>query len=184
MNPHQRLQLKVLVALGGVTCSWLVLTEFLGPKEDDIEVTILAGIEPSMVLGLSLHTTGHQIDLVREGSAWHLQAPTNELADQGRVNAIVADLSTIKAKPVDGMAPTSANIGLVRLALELEGETPRVLLFGRKSPVGDGRYVSLGSVVHLTTTPLPPALLNSKAELGSPDPVSGITPADENEPPR
>jgi len=201
MNPHQRLQLKVLAALAAVTVGWLYLTGLFGAKEDS-EIGILAGIEPSMVLGLSLHTTSHQIELVREGSLWHLQAPTNGLADQGRVNAIVADLSTIKAQPVDGMVPASANIGLVRLALELEGESPRVLLFGRKSPVGDGRYVSVGSVVHLTTTPLPPALLDSNAELrssetisgeaetwsaqnpGLPESASGIKPADENEPPQ
>jgi hypothetical protein len=201
MNPHQRLQLRVLAALAAVTVGWLYLTPLLAPEEGS-EIAILGGVEPSMVLALSLHTTGHQVEWVREGSVWQLQAPTPGLADQERVNAIIADLSNIKAHPVDGMAPASANIGLVRLVLELEGEPPRVLLFGRKSPVGDGRYVSVGSVVHLTTTPLPHALLNSKAELrapgtiggaaeggnaqnpGLPDSASGLTPADENEPPQ
>jgi hypothetical protein len=201
MNPLQRLQLRVLAVLAAMTVGWLYLPGLFGSKEDG-EIGILAGIEPSMVLGLSLHTTSHQIEWVREGSVWHLQAPTHGLADQGRVNGIVADLFNIKAQPVVGMAPASANIGLVRLALELEGEPPRVLLFGRKSPVGDGRYVSVGSVVHLTTTPLPHALLNPNAELrsqetisgeaetwsaqnpGLPDSTSGLTPGGENEPPQ
>lgn len=171
MSHHQRSQIRLLVTFAALTVSGLYIAGKFQP-EDETETAILSGVESSMVLGFGITTTTHQIAIVKEGSEWQLQRPIAAAADQERVDAIVGDLATMTAHPVSGMDPSQANIGLLRMEIELQEGPPRVLLFGRQSPVGDGRYVSLDSVVHLTTGPLPGALLKPGTELRSARPVS------------
>lgn len=171
MSHHQRTQTRLLAALAVLTVIGLYIAGKFQP-EDATGTAILSGVEPSTVMGVAITTTTHQIAIAKEGSEWQLQLPITAPADQERVDAIVGELSTMTAHPVNGMDPSQANIGLLRMEVDVQEGPPRVLLFGRQSPVGDGRYVSVDSVVHLTTGPLPRALLKPGTELRSTRPVS------------
>ena len=166
MNPQQRTQLKILTWLGIVAFCGLYLGDLFGPTKTG-EASILAGIDPSMVKELRLHTSSHHVTLSRTGTDWYQHPPTIDTVSQAHINQTVADLFAMKARPVDGLRAAEANIGMVRLELDVTGEPPLVLLFGRASPVGDGHYVSMGSAVHVTSTPLPPSLVDSNSALAS-----------------
>lgn len=144
-----------LLALAAALGAWVYFGELRGEertKDAESAAKRIFGVEPASVTALELALAdGKSARLVRAGASdWRLESPVAYPADPETVERALHALSKIQSTATISPAPADlAQFGLGDAGHKLrvwtgEGE-PKELVVGGVTPVGGGKYLSLGS---------------------------------------
>lgn len=142
------LLLLLLAALALLLCFYEFPRREKEQKEKEGSNRLLA-LEEKNVRKITLWKGERLIALAREGeTGWIMEQPVADRADSHEVSSLLSLLGSLKfERVVEEDVDHPEKFGLDRpefkVRLDLKGEPSRTLKLGRKSPVGEGRYLCL-----------------------------------------